>query len=179
LTIRSVAPAGAAAGLALLVASCASIIEGRTQNIVVNTDPPGADCGLYREQGVRIASIQGTPGRALIEKTKTGIWIVCVKQGYDQATYYNKSGVAGAAFANVIGGVFTLGIATVVGAAIDSSNGSDNMYDSPVNITLTPNAAGTAQAALPPTYDMPRPLWNGQQNRAAPTQEPAAADRGQ
>jgi hypothetical protein len=77
--------------------------------------PPGAECGLYREQGIRLATIQSTPGKALIEKTKADMWIVCVKQGYEQATFYNKSGVAPAAFANVIGGVFTLGIATVVG----------------------------------------------------------------
>jgi hypothetical protein len=164
--IRSLGSVGTAAGMAFALGACASIIEGQTQRIAVNTNPPGAECGFYREQGIRLATIQSTPGDALIQKTKNDIWIVCVKPGYDQATYYNKSGVAGAAFANVIGGVFTLGIATVVGAAIDSSNGSDNMYASPVDMTMVANAGGTGQATLPPSYDVPKPIWKGQQPQA-------------
>jgi hypothetical protein len=161
-TFHSFVAGAAGVGMTILLASCASVIEGRTQNIVVNTNPPGAECGLYREEGIRIASIQSTPGKALIEKTKADMWVVCVKQGYDQATYYNKSGVAGAAFVNVIGGVFTLGIATVIGAAVDSANGADNIYQSPVNMTMAPNAAGGA-ASLPQSYDAPKPIYKGQQ----------------
>jgi hypothetical protein len=174
-TFRSFGSAGGLAGVALLVAGCASVIEGRTQNIAVTTNPPGAECGLYREAGIRIASIQGTPGEALIEKTKADMWVVCVKQGYDQAVYYNKSGVAGAAFVNVIGGVFTLGISTVIGAAVDSANGSDNIYQSPVNITMAPSAAGGA-ASLPQSYDAPKPIYKGQQPAAvASTVAPTTA----
>jgi hypothetical protein len=173
-TFHSPGALAAIAGVAVLVASCASVIEGRTQQIAINTNPPGAECGLYREEGVRIASIQSTPGRALIEKTKADMWIVCVKQGYDQATYYNKSGVAGAAFVNVIGGVFTLGIATVIGAAVDSANGSDNIYQSPVNISMAPNAAG-GSASLPQSYDAPKPIYKGQQQVAAASSSAASS----
>jgi hypothetical protein len=161
---------GALATLGLAVSGCASVIEGRSQQISVNTNPPGAECGLYREEGVRIAAIQKTPGRALIEKTKNDIWIVCVKQGYQQATYLNHSGISGAAFVNVIGGIFTLGISTAIGAAVDSSNGSDNKYESPVNVSMAPNVAGTAEgpAVLPQSFAAARPIQNYSQQVAAP-----------
>lgn len=113
------------AAMGLAVSACASVIEGRSQQISVNTNPAGAECGFYREEGMRIATIQSTPGKSLVEKTKTDIWIVCVKLGYQQAAYLNHSGVAGAAFVNIIGGIFTLGISTVIGVAVDSANGSD------------------------------------------------------
>jgi hypothetical protein len=161
---------GALGAVGLALSACASVIEGTTQQIVVNTNPPGADCGLYREEGARIAAIQKPPGKALIEKTKNDIWIVCVKPGYQQATYFNHSGVAGAAFVNVIGGVFTLGISTVIGAAVDSSNGADNKYDSPVTLSMVANSPELPEgpALLPQTFSAPKPARNGLQQAAPP-----------
>lgn len=137
----------ALAGACLALGGCSSIIEGRSQTIMVNTNPMGADCGLYRE-GIRIATVQNAPGSALIEKSKHDIWIACVKHGYQQATYFNKSGVAGATVGNVI-------LGGGIGWIIDSASGADNKYDSPVNVTLVPNTAGQAEGpiALPPTFN--------------------------
>jgi hypothetical protein len=117
-----------------LSGACASIIEGRSQQIFVNTNPAGADCGLYR-QGTRLGIVQNAPGSILIEKTKTDIWMACVKPGYQMATYLNHSGVAGATWGNIVAG-------GLVGWAIDSASGADNKYTSPVNMTLIPNVAG-------------------------------------
>jgi len=130
----------------VLLGACSSIIEGRSQQIFVNTNPVGADCGLYREN-VRIATVQNAPGSALVEKNKHDIWIACVKPGYQMATHYNHSGAAGATFGNII-------LGGGIGWAIDSASGADNKYESPVNITLVPNIAGQAEgpAALPPTF---------------------------
>jgi hypothetical protein len=142
------------AAMTIAVGGCASVIEGRSQQIYVSTSPPAARCGLYREEGQRIATIEHTPGHALVEKTKADIWIVCVKSGYQVASLRNHSGVSGAAFVNVIGGIFTLGISTAIGVAVDSSNGSDNKYVSPVALTMIAN--GTDQSAgaanLPETF---------------------------
>jgi hypothetical protein len=69
---------GALVILGLAVSGCASIIEGRSQQIVVNTNPAGADCGLYR-QTIRLGIVQNAPGSILIEKTKHDIWLACVK----------------------------------------------------------------------------------------------------
>jgi hypothetical protein len=121
--------AGAAASL-LTVAACASIIEGTNQTITLNTNPPGADCALTRE-AVVIGRIAPTPGSVVIQKTKHDITITCAKEGYQEATYLNHSGAAGATFGNIV-------LGGGIGWAIDSASGADNKYDSPVNITLVP-----------------------------------------
>jgi len=43
--------------------------------------------------------------------------------------YLNHSGAAGATFGNIVAG-------GLIGWGVDSATGSDNKYDSPVNITL-------------------------------------------
>jgi hypothetical protein len=112
------------------LSGCSTIIEGRSQQIMVNTNPPGADCGIHRN-GEKIASIVGTPGSAYIEKTKGDIRIECRKHGYQDATYLNHSGTAGATWGNIVAG-------GLVGWGVDSATGSDNRYETPVNITLVP-----------------------------------------
>lgn len=147
---------GVLATMMLVISSCASVFEGKAQQIFVNTNPPGAECGIYRELGARIGTIESTPAQVLIEKSKNDIFIVCVKRGYQQAMVRDHSGVAGAAFANIIGGVFTLGISTAIGVAVDSSNGSDNKYESPINISMVPNVPGEPEGptVLPRAFDL-------------------------
>ncbi len=130
---------------AVILGGCSSIIEGTSQQLVVNTNPPGADCTLLR-QDVAIARINPTPGAANIEKTKNDITVSCEKEGFEKATYLNHSGVAGATLGNII-------LGGGIGWAVDSASGADNKYDSPVNVTLVPTvaqgAAGTTAAAQP------------------------------
>lgn len=114
----------------LLLAGCSSIIEGTSQEIVVNTVPEAADCALERE-GQVIGRINPTPGAVTIKKTKHDMTIICNKKGYQEATYFNKSDVAGATVGNVI-------LGGGIGWAIDSASGADNKYTTPVNITLVP-----------------------------------------
>lgn len=114
----------------LMSSACASIIDGTSQEIVVNTNPAGADCALERE-GIAVGHVDPTPGAVTIKKTKEDITIRCTKKGYEEATYFNKSGSAGATFGNIVAG-------GVIGWGIDSAAGADNKYDSPVNITLVP-----------------------------------------
>jgi len=121
---------GAVAAMTAL-GGCSSVIEGTSQQITVNTTPPGANCSLNRE-GVSIARIDPTPGAATIKKTKYDITVVCDKDGYQQASLLNKSGVAGATVGNII-------LGGGIGWAIDSASGADNKYDTPVNVTLVPN----------------------------------------
>ncbi len=117
-------------GAALAVtAACSTIIEGRSQDIMVNTNPAGASCDLLRNDQ-KIGTISATPGSVYIEKTKYDIKIVCSKKGYETATYLNHSGAAGATFGNIVAG-------GLIGWGVDSATGSDNKYDSPVNITLS------------------------------------------
>ncbi len=120
---------------AFSMTACSSVIEGTSQEIVVNTNPAGAACALER-QNIAIARIEPTPGAATIKKTKYDIVIRCNKAGYQEATYFNKSGSAGATFGNIVAG-------GGIGWAVDSASGADNKYDSPVNITLVPEERKT------------------------------------
>lgn len=122
-------PAAIAAS-GLLLAGCSSIIEGTTQEVFVNTNPPRAACDFLRE-GQRIARVDPTPGAATIKKTKHDIVIECTLAGYEKATYHNKSDAAQATFGNIV-------LGGGIGWAIDSASGADNKYTSPVNLTLLP-----------------------------------------
>ncbi len=112
----------------LALSGCSTIIDGRSQEIMINTNPENAKCDVMRE-GVKIASVAETPGSVYIEKTKHDLTIVCTKTGYEKATYMNNSGTAGATFGNIVAG-------GLIGWGVDSATGADNKYDSPVNITL-------------------------------------------
>ncbi|MFT8519454.1 hypothetical protein [Acetobacter syzygii] len=128
-----------------MLSSCASIIEGTNQQIKVNTNPSGAECAIYRNNE-RIATIENTPGSALIKKTKRDIWIACIKDGYDYGTFQNHSGMAGASFGNIVAG-------GLIGVAIDSASGADNKYDGTVNITLPLAPSGSPKKELPQVFD--------------------------
>ncbi len=113
------------------LSACASIIEGTSQELTINTNPSGANCSLER-QGVTIARVGSTPGATTIKKTKYDIVVKCNKDGYQEATYLNHSGSAGATFGNIV-------LGGGIGWAVDSAAGADNKYDSPMNITLVPD----------------------------------------
>ena len=153
-----------------LLSACASIVEGTSQNILVNTNPPGAECGLYRK-GLRIATVASTPGSALVNKTKNDIWIVCGKAGYQQATYFNHSGIAGGTFGNIV-------LGGGVGWAIDSASGADNKYDGTVNMSLIPQMAGMQERIipLPATFDGTMPTQPQEGTGTAPQLPPPAPE---
>ncbi len=135
------------AAIAALCSGCSTIIEGTSQELYVNTNPAGASCWLMRE-GRQIATINPTPGTALVQKTKNDITVVCDRDGFQQATYLNHSGVAGATAGNII-------LGGGIGWAIDSATGSDNKYDSPVNLTLVPKSAMSVPGLRPSTPAAP------------------------
>ena len=80
-----------------------------------------------------------------MQKTKYDITVLCDREGFEQATYLNHSGAAGATFGNIV-------LGGGIGWAIDSASGSDNKYDSPVNLTMVPKAA-----MMPPPTPQQRP----------------------
>ena len=141
---RNTVAAALAAGTVCL-AGCASVTSGVHQAITVNTNPPGASCVLNRQDG-QLGTVAPTPGSVTVRKTKYDITIVCDKEGYQQATYRNHSGVEGMTVGNLI-------VGGGIGWAIDSSTGSDNKYDGVVNITMTPTgeAPPAASPAAPAT----------------------------
>jgi hypothetical protein len=120
----------ACAVLCLSLSGCASILEGTSQEITVNTNPSGASCDIVRD-GTTIAHIDKTPGAATIKKTKADIQIKCDKPGYQEAIYQNHSGMTSVSFGNAI-------LGGLIGVAVDSASGADNKYTSPVNLSMVP-----------------------------------------
>lgn len=111
------------------LSACSSIVEGTSQELVINTNPEGADCELKRE-GMVIGRVNPTPGGIVVKKTKHDMIVTCKKKGYETATFYNKSDVAGATVGNII-------LGGGIGWAIDSASGADNKYTTPMNISLS------------------------------------------
>ncbi len=148
-----------AAAICVLLGACSSIIEGRSQSIMVNTNPSGADCVLYR-QGIAIATVSNAPASAYIEKTRDDIWIACSKQGYQTAVYHSHPGTAGVTWANILDGG--------IGWAIDSATGADNKYESPVNITLVPLQPGPLEGYV----SFPQTVVGAPPQPAPTTQQP-------
>ena len=136
----------------LLLGACATIIEGTTQEITVATDPAGAECGLYRE-GARIGTIAGTPGSVVIKKTKHDISMLCVKQGYQQASLANRADTAGWVAGNILFGL----LGGPIGVVVDAASGSGNKYDGAVRIALVPDPpdAPAMAAVLPASFVLP------------------------
>lgn len=112
------------------LASCATLFEGTSQEIVINTNPAGASCSLMRS-GLTIGTVQSTPGSVVVKKTKEDITIKCSRQGYEDVALVNKSGMAGASFANVLG----YGILPIT-VLVDSASGADNKYETEVSIQM-------------------------------------------
>lgn len=112
------------------LASCATLFEGTSQEIVISTDPAGANCSLMRS-GLTIGTVQSTPGSVVVKKTKEDITIKCSRQGYEDVALVNKSGMAGASFANVLG--YAVLPVTVL---VDSASGADNKYETEVSIKM-------------------------------------------
>ena len=128
------------------LSGCASILSGTSQQVMVNTNPGGARCGIYKESE-RVATIDSTPGSATVQRTKHDIWLACVKPGYQAATYRNHSGIANTSFGNLIAG-------GLIGVAVDSATGADNRYETPVNVSMVPLQPGDRQMIdLPQRFD--------------------------
>ena len=140
---------------ALLLPGCATIIEGRTQRITVETDPPGASCAYYIE-GKRVADIISTPGNAIIRKSAEDLVIICGKEGFATTRLDNKASAAGAVAGNfLIGGL--------IGAGVDIATGAANKYIEAVRIELPADAATVGRPpALPDSIPFtPRPTNAG------------------
>lgn len=147
-TAASLALAG---GAVVLLTSCSSIIEGRSQTLSFTSSPVGAACALTRN-GVPIGNVT-TPGGVVVEKTKHNIQVVCSKEGYEDSTVLLKSEVAGATFGNIL-------LGGGIGWAIDSASGADNKYQEITNVFL--NRKGEMPASAPATMQpAPRDALKG------------------
>ena len=109
---------------------CSSILEDPTQQIIVETEPPGATCRLLRS-GTATGQVSPTPGALVVGKSTYDIVIICDKSEYQQTSYVNGADVAAASVASAV-------LFGATGWAIDSTTGTANKYESRVTIRLVP-----------------------------------------
>jgi hypothetical protein len=143
----------AAAALGVAASGCATIVEGTTQSVSVNTTPvQGAQCVLTNSQGTWYAT---TPGSVVVHKTKTDLDITCNKDGYGPGHAVAASRFAKTTAGNVIAG-------GVVGLGVDAISGANFYYDSPIYVPLGPNlASGEASSPFPLNIHCSNPAVTG------------------
>ncbi len=116
--------------LLILTSACSTIVEGRTQQIMVNTTPEGASCVLKSNDAV-LGTISATPGSVRVEKTKNDIVVECTKDGYIKSKIKNHSDYAAASLGNMIFGQWSF-----VGNMVDAATGANNKYDGRMLVAL-------------------------------------------
>jgi hypothetical protein len=117
--------------VALLVnTGCATLTQGSSQTITVNTDPTGAICTLNRD-GKEVAVINPTPGSIPVNKASGTISVLCKRTGYQDSAGVLASEFQAMTFGNILFG-------GLIGLAVDASSGAMNKYPDMVTITMVP-----------------------------------------
>jgi hypothetical protein len=115
----------------MLTSACSTVLEGRTQDISVDTVPSGASC-LIKDNDIVLARVQ-TPAVATIEKSKNDILVECSKEGYATNKMRNRADMAISSIGNMV-----FGKLSVVGDMVDTASGAAHKYDSRVFMALNP-----------------------------------------
>lgn len=113
----------------ILLSACASITQGTTQNLSVNTIPQKKDatCTLKNEKG---SWVTPAPGLIGVRKAAGGLSIVCnAPKGYSGATSV-ESTTQGAAYGNIL-------LGGIIGGAVDMSSGAAYAYPSTINVPIS------------------------------------------
>ena len=136
---------GAVLALGAALSGCATIIQGTTENVSVNSLPEqGASCTLKNSEGTWYLT---TPGSTTVHKTKHDLTVDCTKAGFPDGHYLAKAHFGGTTFGNIIAG-------GAIGIGIDAASGANFYYKSPITVTLgatTTSEPAPAPAATPPS----------------------------
>ena len=134
----------AVCALLLAVSGCASVASGISQDVTVNSMPPGARCEIRRDG----AAIQSgvTPMTVPVDKSRRPISVSCVDAAGRQGIATSKSGMEPWFFGNIM-------IGGLIGMSVDVLDGAVNKYDSPVWVSL-----GAATSRVPIAVDNVQPL---------------------
>jgi hypothetical protein len=121
--------------------ACATVVEGTSQSITINTEPQGAECHLNRK-GKEIGAIAQTPGSVRIDKSGADITVTCTKDGYQETKVTSSSKFVGTTAGNIIAG-------GVIGIVVDAASGANYVYPDSVQVALAPAGAPVAARTTP------------------------------
>jgi len=141
MTFRVLAAFGRLALLCVLTgaaSACATVVGGTTQDVFIETEPPGAECRLDR-LGANIGMVKPTPGRVNVSRSKELVVVNCTLDRYEQANDVLSSKLTGATIGNIL-------LGGLVGIVVDAASGANNKYPERVTIVMTPLAFSNAAA---------------------------------
>jgi hypothetical protein len=126
---------------ALSLQGCASIVDGSTQSLSLETKTQagdqitGANCKMTNDKGTWFVA---TPGSVSVHRSLDDLTILCTKDNFQPASIVTKSSTKGMAFGNILFG-------GIIGAGVDASTGAAYDYPSLIPVFMTP------AASMPPT----------------------------
>lgn len=121
-----------AVGLLSMTAACATVVGGTTQDVLVESEPSGADCKVDR-LGANIGVVRPTPGRVNVSRSKDNVIVSCSLDGYEQSNEVLASSFTGATVGNLL-------LGGLVGVVVDAASGANNKYPDRVMVVLTPSS---------------------------------------
>lgn len=136
---KALRTAGLWAGLTVVLASCATIVGGTSQNIAVDSEPQGARCSFQRGNEGAIGTIGQTPGKLTVERRKEDLQVTCTRDGYEPTAEIVASKFSVATVGNALFG-------GLIGVAIDASSGANNDYPERLIVVMTPVSSLDATA---------------------------------
>ncbi len=136
--VRYLARAAALGCAAMLLGGCATVIHGTTQEVRIESNPPGADVAIDQSQHII------TPATVRLARGSSHV-LLFHKPGYEDSTQNLNSTPSGWILGNLIAG-------GVIGIAVDASDGAGRKLSDAVNVALTPLPSAPVMAA--PGYDL-------------------------
>lgn len=120
----------AVVAMGFAASACATVVGGTTQDVLVESQPSGAECKIDR-LGANIGVVKPTPGRVNIARSKDNVIVSCTQEGYEQSNEVLVSSFTGATVGNLL-------LGGLVGVVVDAASGANNKYPDRVLIVLTP-----------------------------------------
>ncbi len=112
----------------ILLTGCASITEGSTQIVSVETTPKqGAQCKLENPKGTWV--VDSTPGNATVKKARGPLSVNCELKGYGNGSQKVESYTKAMAFGNIL-------LGGGIGAGADMATGAAYEYPAKIEVQL-------------------------------------------
>lgn len=141
LRYRSWARTSIVAAIAMMSASCASVVSGSSQLVTVMSDPSGAHCTLSRD-GKVIAHVVSTPSAVKIDKSARDMTVACEREGYEEGKVAMRSSHDAWSSA---GNILAWGIFFPLALGVDAASGAMNEYPDSVIVRLDPRSSASAE----------------------------------
>lgn len=120
------------------LASCATVLAGTTQNVVIASDPPQATCRVMRG-GVLLVDRLATPQKINVPRHKESLELNCTAAGMADKRQFVAAGFSGGTMGNIfLGGI--------IGAAVDAGSGANNAYPDHIIVVMAPTSFADAGA---------------------------------